>query len=59
MIFFIALSIIFVSIAVLEVGNFMKFKLLIKISKIILIIATIFLILEYLKYINFNLFSIL
>ena len=56
--FLIALPIIFVFIAILEVGNFTKSKLLIKISKIILIIATIFFVIGYLKYINFDISNI-
>lgn len=56
--FLIALPVIFVAIILLQVGNFTKTKFLIKISKLILVIAIIFLIVEYLIYIDFNIANI-
>lgn len=56
--FLIALPVIFIAIILLQVGNFTKTKFLIKISKLILIIAIIFLVIEYLIYIDFNIANI-
>ena len=56
--FLIALPVIFIAIILLQVGNFTKTKFLVKISKLILIIAIIFLIIEYLIYIDFNIANI-
>ena len=56
--FLIALPVIFVAIILLQVGNFTKSKFLSKISKLILVIAIIFLIVEYLIYIDFNIANI-
>lgn len=56
--FLIALPVIFIAIILIQVGNFTKTKFLTKISKLILIIAVIFLIVEYLIYIDFDISNI-
>lgn len=56
--FLIALPVIFIAIILIQVGNFTKTKFLSKISKLILIIAVIFLIVEYLIYIDFDISNI-
>ena len=56
--FLIALPVIFIAIILIQVGNFAKMKFLSKISKIILTIAIIFLVIEYLIYIDFDISNI-
>ena len=55
---FIALPIIFISIILILVGNFTNTKFLVKISKLVLIVVIVFLIIEYLIYIDFNISNI-